>query len=52
MNFQSGDPGKRVDAHVPTPLWKKLREVAAKRDLTLGAAAHVALEEWVKKHGD
>lgn len=43
------DPGKRIDAWVPTPLWKRLVETAASRRITLGHAAALALSEWAKK---
>ena len=40
------DPGKRIDAWVPTPLWKRLTETAAREGITLGHAAALALSEW------
>lgn len=50
INFQDGDPGKRVDALIPTPLWKLLREVAARDGLTIGAAAQLALSKWTRSN--
>ena len=49
LTGKEGDPGKRIDAWVPTPLWKRLTETAAARDITLGHAAALALSEWALK---
>ena len=49
LSGKEGDPGKRVDAWVPTPLWKRLTEAAAQEGITLSHAASQALSEWALK---
>ena len=51
MKFLRGDPGKRVDAVLSTPEWKKLRVAAQRQGITLGRAAQLALVEWSERHG-
>jgi hypothetical protein len=50
--FRRGDPGKRVDAHLPTSAWKAFRDAAERRGLTIGAAAQEALAQWSASNGD
>lgn len=50
LDFKPGDPGKRVDAHVPTALWKMLSQTAAREGLTIGYAAALALSEWARRN--
>ena len=50
LTFREGDPGKRVDAHLPTPAWKMLTEAAQSQGLTIGHAAATALAEWAVRN--
>lgn len=50
LSFRTGDPGKRVDALVPTPLWKLLTQIAARDGLTFGHAAALALSEYARRN--
>lgn len=50
LRFRSGDPGKRVDTHLPTAAWKQLREAAARNGVTIGHAAALALIEWAERN--
>jgi len=44
------DPGKRVDTHVATWVWKQLALAASARGLTIKAAAAEAIVDWCNRH--
>ena len=49
MRYAVGDPGKHVQSHVPTPLWKQVTRKAAVEGVSIKGAIHLALREWVAR---